>query len=69
MITQCVSSTSKFIKKKAILTSIKLLKKAPQFLSDFMPAILDSLDDKNHGVLLGAFAFLENVIALDENKA
>lgn len=57
-ISQCVNSSSKFIKKKAILTAIKLLKKSPQFLSDYMPAIVDSLDDKNHGVLLGCFAFL-----------
>lgn len=32
-----------------------------------MPSIVDSLDDKNHGVLLGAFAFLENVLTLNES--
>lgn len=63
-----MNSTSKFIKKKAILTSIKLLKKAPEFLGDFLKVVLDSLDDKNHGVLLGVFAFLENAIMLDENR-
>lgn len=61
-----MNSSSKFIKKKAILTAIKLLKKTPQFIQDFMPAIIESLEDKNHGVLLGAFAFLENVLALNE---
>lgn len=65
---QCVNSSSKFIKKKAILTAIKLLKKAPQFLSDFLPAIIESLDDKNHGVQLGAFAFLENTLSIDESR-
>lgn len=59
-----MKSTSNFIKKKAILTSIKLLKKAPQFIPDFMEAIINSLDDKNHGVLLGVFAFLENILSL-----
>lgn len=29
-----------------------------------MPAIVESLDDKNHGVLLGVFAFLENILSL-----
>jgi AP-1 complex subunit gamma-1 len=58
----------KLIKKKAILVSIKLLKKAPQFLPDFFPEVLDCLNDKNHGVLLGTFAFLENAILLDEKK-
>ena len=29
-----------------------------------MPAIVESLDYKNHGVLLGAFAFLENILSL-----
>ena len=33
-----------------------------------MPAIIDSLDDKNHGVLLGAFAFLENALVIDESQ-
>lgn len=65
---KCVTSSSKFIKKKAILASIKLLKKTPQFLTDFMPAIIESLDDKNHGVLLGAFAFLENALVIDESQ-
>lgn len=37
-------------------------------MTDFLPAIIESLDDKNHGVLLGAFAFLENALVLDENK-
>jgi AP-1 complex subunit gamma-1 len=63
-----VGSSSKFIKKKAILTAIKLVKKAPQFLSDFMPHILATLKERNHGVLLGSFAFLENAIMLDESK-
>jgi hypothetical protein len=63
-----VGSTNKFIKKKAILTAIKLVKKAPQFLSDFMPLMLTALSEKNHGVLLGVFAFLENAIMLDESK-
>ena len=66
---KCVTSSNKFIRKKAILTSIKLLKKAPEYLSDFLPEIIKSLDDKNHGVLLGAFAFLENALSLDESKA
>lgn len=55
---KCVGSNNKFIKKKAILTSIKLLKKAPEYLPDFLAEIVRSLDDKNHGVLLGVFAFL-----------
>lgn len=37
---KCVGSSNKFIKKKAILTSIKLLKKASQFLPDFLAAIV-----------------------------
>ncbi len=49
------------------MTAIKLLKKTPQFIPDFMPAIVESLDDKNHGVLLGAFAFLENILSLSTN--
>lgn len=65
---KCIGNSSKFIKKKAILASIKLLKKAPQFLSEFLPAIVDCLDDKNHGVLLGSFAFLENALASEESR-
>ena len=66
---KCVSSSNKFVKKKAILTSIKLLKKAPEYLPDFLAEVLRSLEDKNHGVLLGVFAFLENALSIDESKA
>lgn len=33
-----------------------------------MPAIVEALDDKNHGVLLGCFAFLENVLSIEEGR-
>ena len=46
-----------------------MIKKAPEYLNEFLEKVLEALDDKNHGVLLGAFAFLENALAVDESIA
>lgn len=68
-IMKCMENKSNYIKKKAILTSIKLIKKAPEMIPDYLPKVIDSIETKNHGVLLSCLAFLENVILIDSNYA
>jgi len=36
---QCISNTSAYIRKKAILTSIKLVKRVPEYIPEFLPKI------------------------------
>lgn len=64
---KCVENKSNYIKKKAILTAIKLIKKIPESISEYLPKIIDSIETRNHGVLLSCMAFLETVISLDNN--
>lgn len=64
---QCISNTSAYIRKKAILTSIKLVKRVPEYIPEFLPKIATCLEEKSHGVLLSCLAFLENVMQIDES--
>jgi vesicle coat complex subunit len=36
---KCISNTSAYIRKKAILTSIKLVKRVPEYIPEFLPKI------------------------------
>lgn len=65
-ILKCIENKSNYIKKKAILTAIKLIKKCPEFISEYLPKVIESLETKNHGVLLSCMAFFENVIVADQ---
>ena len=53
------------MRKKAILTSIKIIKKSPEYIPDFLDKIGKSLEETNQGIRLSCMAFLENVIAID----
>lgn len=55
---QCISNNSAYIRKKAILTSIKIIKRVPEYISEFLPKISTCLEEKSHGVLLSCLAFL-----------
>jgi AP-1 complex subunit gamma-1 len=69
MIITIISNASPYIKKKAILTSTKIIRRSPEFISEFMPKIEAALDEKQHGVLLGAMGFLETALVVDESQA
>ena len=62
---KCVGSSSAYIRKKAILTSIKIVKRVPEYIDEFMNKVSTCLEEKSHGVLLSCLAFLEHVIQSD----
>jgi hypothetical protein len=64
-----MNSNSAFIRKKSILTAIKIVKRVPEYISEFLPKISHCLEEKSHGVLLSCMAFLENAIAVDDSCA
>lgn len=63
--TQIISNGNAYIKKKAILTATKIIRRSPELISEFLPKIENCMMDKQHGVLLGAIAFLESAITVD----
>jgi len=64
---KCCSNSSAYIRKKAILTSIKIIKRVPEYINEFLDKVSTCLEEKSHGVLLGCMAFLENVIQVDDS--
>ena len=65
LLTKCIGSNSAYIRKKAILTAIKIVKRVPVYIPEFLPKISICFEEKSHGVLLGCTAFLENAISID----
>ena len=47
------------------MTSIKIIKRVPDYISEFLTKISTCLEEKSHGVLLASMAFLENVVHID----
>ena len=66
---KCINNNSAYIRKKAILTAIKIVKRVPEYIPEFMPKIATCLEEKSHGVLLSCMAFMENAINIDDSLA
>lgn len=66
---KCINNNSAYIRKKAILTAIKIVKRVPEYIPEFMPKIATCLEEKSHGVLLSCMAFMENAINIDDALA
>ena len=49
-------SSTIYIKKKAAICAVRLLQKVPELVEDFRDAALALLEERSHGVLLGAVA-------------
>jgi len=56
--------TNPYIRKKAALTTIRLLRKVPDLVDQFLPRIVVLLTDKNHNVLLGGVCLVSAVLEL-----
>lgn len=41
---KCISNNSAYIRKKAILTAIRIIKKCPEYIPEFLAKVLNSLD-------------------------
>lgn len=54
-----------YIRKKAALTTIRLLRKVPDLIDSFLPSIVQLLLDKNHNVLLTGVTLVATVIELE----
>lgn len=53
-----------YVRKKAALTTIRLLRKVPDLIDTFLPSIVQLLLDKNHNVLLTGVALVAAVVEI-----
>ena len=52
---------SPYIRKKAIICGIRIIKKCPELLDNYIEKLDQLLQEKNHGVLLSAVTFMSEV--------
>jgi len=60
-----LKSSNPYVRKKAALCTIRLVKKVPELMDSFLPAIINLLMDKNHNVLLTGVALVCAVVEVD----
>jgi len=54
-----------YVRKKAALCTIRMLRKVPDLIDQFLPAIVQLLMDKNHNVLLTGVALVSAVVEIE----
>lgn len=60
-IEKLIKSSNTYIKKKAILCAVRIVKKVPELMEIYIPSVRNLLSEKNHGVLLGAVALITDM--------
>lgn len=53
-----LSSNNQYIRKKACLALLRIVRKCPDFLEHYLDRIPSLLSDRSHGVLVGTLAFM-----------
>lgn len=67
-VAQLLSQSSAFIKKKAALTAVKILRRCPDLLDDFIEIVPRSLEERNHGVVLGATHLMLEILKIEPER-
>ena len=57
-----MTSGTSFVKKKAALAAIKIVKKLPDTAEDFVEKVEILMEDRHHGVLLSTLSLFEVLI-------
>jgi AP-1 complex subunit gamma-1 len=62
-----LGSSNPYVRKKAALALIRVLKRVPELAEDYMDRAIALLKDRSHGVLITAVQLVADVISLQPN--
>lgn len=62
-----IGSSNTYIRKKAALCAMRIIKKVPELLDHFITKATSLLSDRNHGVLLCGVTLVTEMCAMDED--
>lgn len=68
-ICRLLQKNNSFIKKKAALTALRFIRKAPELVDDFIGDVHELLHSKNHGVLLSGVSLAIEIVKLEPELA
>mmetsp|Transcript_10770 Transcript_10770/g.39561 ORF Transcript_10770/g.39561 Transcript_10770/m.39561 type:complete len:868 (-) Transcript_10770:1170-3773(-) len=63
-----LASSNSYIRKKAALCAIRVLKKVPEMLEIFEPAMEQLLSDRHHGVLIAGVTLLTELLVMNPDR-
>ncbi|EGG18708.1 clathrin-adaptor gamma chain [Cavenderia fasciculata] len=63
-----LTNTNPYIRKKAALCAIRILKKVPDLIENYMPKIKALLSERNHGVILTALTLIIEICEIDPTQ-
>lgn len=53
-----IKNSNPYLKKKAILCAIRIIRKVPELMEIYIPSVRNLLNEKNHGILMGAVGLI-----------
>lgn len=53
-----IKTSNPYLKKKAILCAIRIIRKVPELMEVYIPCVRNLLNEKNHGILMGAIGLI-----------
>jgi len=53
-----IKTSNPYLKKKAILCAIRIIRKVPELMEIYIPCVRNLLNEKNHGILMGAIGLI-----------
>jgi len=64
-IQKLIASTNLYIRKKATMAAIRILRKVPDMVDEFGKLVENLLGEKNHGVQLATYALMREILQID----
>ncbi len=64
-IQRLIGSTNLFIRKKATMAAIRILRKVPDMVDEFAKLIENLIQEKNHGVQLATYALMREIMQIE----